>query len=284
MTHKSADFNSEDRKLYQPDQFFILESDAIILDHFNRKLLSITPNVFYLFDIKEDIYIFPNRGFEDFLGYPKGAFNPLVKSQLMDIMHPDDFTKYDWFVNEVKNAKEGIFLESQYRLKNQDGSWKWFMSKESVFMCDFENKPTHIFGVATDISKLKETERRILNSRAQLNAILNSTTDRIWSLDHSFKLIKFNAPFKNHLKLYYNTEAKKGISIFYSSTQEEIDLWTGYYNRSFKGERIHVKHSYSLNGKVTFFETIISPIIERDGSINSITCFSKDLLELRRNE
>ena len=149
-------------------------------------------------------------------------------------------------------------------------------------MCDFENKPTHIFGVATDISKLKETERRILNSRAQLNAIINSTTDRIWSIDHNFKLIKFNTPYKDYMKFQFETEPKRGMSIFYSSGQQEIDLWTNYYSRSFKGERVHVNHSNILKGKITFFETIINPIMERDGSINSVTCFSKNLVEHKR--
>ncbi len=265
---------------FREDDFFILGSDSFILDHFNKKLLSITPNVFYLFDLKAETYIFTNRGFEEFLGYAKGTFNTMSRKQIMELMHPDDFAKYDWFVNEVKSAKEGSFLESQYRFKCKDGSWKWFMSKESVFMCDFENKPTHIFGVATDISKLKETEKRILNNRAQLNAIINSTTDRIWSLDRDFKLLKFNTPFKKHMKRYFETEPVKGMSIFYSFSQKEIDLWTAYYNSSFKGERIQVNHSCTTDGEVTFLETIINPIIERDGIISSITCFSKEVSEV----
>src|SRR5205085_1281125 len=125
MTQKNINPLSSVKQDMNQDDAFILGSDSFILDHFNKKLLSITPNVFYLFDIVEDIYIFPNRGFEDFLDYPKGSFNPLGKGQLSELMHPDDFAKYDWFVNEVKNTKDGVFFESQYRLKCKDGSWKW---------------------------------------------------------------------------------------------------------------------------------------------------------------
>ncbi len=266
--------NSAESKVnYQEDDFFVLGSDSFILDHFNKKLLSITPNVFYLFDIKEETYIFPNKGFDEFLGYEKGTFNPMGRKQLQELMHPEDFTKYDWFISEVKHSKEGSFLEAQYRFKCKDGSWKWFMSKESVFMCDFENRPTHIFGVATDITKLKDREKRILTSRAELNAIINSTTDKIWSLDRNFKLLKFNIPFKNQMKLQYNAEPSRGTSIFYSASQEEINFWTPFYKRSFEGERLHVKHSFNMGS----FETIINPIVERNGEINSITCFSKAL-------
>src|ERR1700740_1053711 len=95
---------------FQDHDFFILGSDSFILDHFNNKLLSITPNVFYLFDIKEETYIFPNKGFDEFLGYEKGSFNPLGRKQLQALMHPEDFAKYDRFISEVKHSKEGSFL------------------------------------------------------------------------------------------------------------------------------------------------------------------------------
>src|SRR5256885_17150579 len=114
MTQKTFEADAYDKHNFPKDDLFILGTDSYILEHFNKKLLSITPNVFYLFDIKEDIYIFPNRGFEDFLGYPKGVFNPMIKSHLTELMHPDDFAKYDWFVNEVMNSKDGVFVESQY--------------------------------------------------------------------------------------------------------------------------------------------------------------------------
>ena len=246
---------------YQEDAFFILSSDSFVLDHFNKKLLSITPNVFYLFDIREEIYLFPNQCFEEFLGYPRNSFNPLNRQRVSQMMHPDDFAKYDCFITEVMAAKENTFVESQYRLLCKNGSWKWFMSKESVFMCDFENKPTHIFGVATDISKLKETEKSILNSRAQLNAIINSTTDRIWSIDRDFRLMKFNNPFKEYMKCCFNKEAVKGMNIFHCASLEDITLWTGYYSRSFKGERVHVHHVGKILGKDVIFETIIISVL-----------------------
>src|SRR3954469_8776436 len=121
MKEKSININSSASHASTGDDMFVLGTDSYILDHFNKKLLSITPNVFYLFDIQENLYIFPNRGFADFLGYQKGTFNPMTREHLGNLMHADDYAKYDWFVNEVMNAKDGEFLESQYRLKAKDG-------------------------------------------------------------------------------------------------------------------------------------------------------------------
>jgi PAS domain S-box-containing protein len=57
----------------------------------------------------------------------------------------------------------------QYRVKHQDGSWRWHISNVSVTKDD-EGKIVHVIGIARDISKYKQAEQALRQSEARFRA------------------------------------------------------------------------------------------------------------------
>src|SRR3990172_4711340 len=67
---------------------------------------------------------FVNKRWEDYSGISRENLSPEV---LLDAIHPDDrnhsFTKWDQAI------KEGQPLESQYRLRDRNGNYRWFLTR-----------------------------------------------------------------------------------------------------------------------------------------------------------
>ncbi|HAJ61667.1 MAG TPA: PAS domain-containing sensor histidine kinase, partial [Cyanobacteria bacterium UBA8543] len=55
----------------------------------------------------------------------------------------------------------------QYRVKHQDGSWRWHISNVSVSK-DADGKTPHLIGIARDITEYKQANQALKESEARL--------------------------------------------------------------------------------------------------------------------
>ncbi len=108
-------------------------------------------------------YISPN--WTDILGHD---VSEVEGKPFSAFVHPEDVpvcvTRFNKLI-QTGRKQAGI----QYRVKHQDGSWRWHISNVSVTKDD-EGKIVHIIGIARDISKYKQAEQAIRQSEARFRA------------------------------------------------------------------------------------------------------------------
>ena len=153
--------------------------------HFIQQIAEATPNMLYLYDTIEQRNVYVNRELTAMLGYTVDEVQKMGAAILPNLIHPDDFIKLLPYYKQFDTAQDGEIFEIEYRMKHKDGSWRWLVSRESVFSRTADGLPKQRIGTATDITERKLAEEALQQSEAQFRtlaqreALLNRLANRI---------------------------------------------------------------------------------------------------------
>jgi PAS domain S-box-containing protein len=109
----------------------------------------------------------------DILGYRKEDFRHY--RDFMALVHPDD---YEPAMEAMRNHFKGIAptYETEYRIRNSQGEYKWFYDKGTIISRDEKGKPLKIIGFVIDVTHQKEIEQSIRDLNAGLEVKIKERT------------------------------------------------------------------------------------------------------------
>ena len=142
---------------------------------------------------------------------------------------------------------------------------------------------TGTVGIALDVTARKRAEAALRESQALTNAIVDSTSDMIWSVDpQGFGLLTFNRGLRD----YYLH--RRGIRLHPGMRQEDLfadrnylDQWRELYQRALS------EGSYTTDYMVSEGSIVLQltfNLLQRDGSVFGISVFGKDITKRRQAE
>ncbi|MDQ3366615.1 MAG: PAS domain S-box protein [Myxococcota bacterium] len=102
-----------------------------------------------------------NRRWYDFTGRPPGVGD----AGWADVVHPDDLEES--LARWQSALASGAAYEIEYRLKGQDGSYRWFLTR-ALPIRNAGDSITRWFGTSTDIDERKRTEEQLRSSSLML--------------------------------------------------------------------------------------------------------------------
>ena len=142
-------------------------------------LAAVSPALTYIYDLIERRTVYVNR-----VPPPTDAALteiPLeAQNYFAPVMHPDDCPRFDAHLAHMREAKDDEFQTFEYRMQNQQGEWRWYLSRDRVYKRGAAGTPLQIIGCAVDISERKhlETEKADLLGQANRKiAELNSLVE-----------------------------------------------------------------------------------------------------------
>jgi PAS domain S-box-containing protein len=110
--------------------------------------------------------------------------------RFLDVIHPDDSEHVRDLVRQSLEKRELLAVE--YRIRHPDGSIHWLMARGRPYSRASE-LPERLMGVCSDVTQRKMMELQLTESRTLLSALVDSTSDMIWSVDsEGFGLLTFN--------------------------------------------------------------------------------------------
>jgi PAS domain S-box-containing protein len=217
-------------------------------------------------------YAYANRHASEITGY---SISELLKTTIKDLAHPDELDK----VKEIhRTIIEGKPFKSSYEtmILRKDGTavplevtsarTKWY------------NQPADIV-IIRDIRERKRIEGILQESKAMLEAVIESIPFDVFALDH------------NNRYILQNSICKKNWGDLIGKSPEDIavdkptkDLWIENNRRAFSGETVTDEVVYKrLNGEKSYCFNIITPI--RDGEkIFGILGVIIDISEIKKKE
>lgn len=133
---------------------------------FIQRIAETSPNILYLYDFSEQHYVYLNRRLTEILGHTQLASREMKTGVLQRLMHPEDFTRWREYMKNLATEREDSIFEFEYRMKDMNGAWHWFWSRDTVFTRTAEGLPQQLLGIAQDITARKQSEAE----RAQLLA------------------------------------------------------------------------------------------------------------------
>ena len=138
-----------------------------------------------------------------------------------------------------------------------------------------------------DISGLKKAEQEKEKTHRENEALINSTTDLLWSVSDDYKLIGANRAFIQGLASNGGYLIKPGDNILPPEyfSEEYLQYWKGFYSRGLAGETVlaEVFTPQAATSDLIWFEIKIDPI--RIGNkITGVACSMRDITSRKKTE
>jgi PAS domain S-box-containing protein len=138
-----------------------------------------------------------------------------------------------------------------------------------------------------DITQEKEIQQQIFFSERNLDALINTPTDIIWSIDKDMKFVSANNAYKAlSSSLSGRTEIKTGDPAIMESYKDPVaQRFENYYRRALSGERFAIEESVMIPEKeARYAEVSFNPMYDKTGEVIGIGCFARDITERKKAE
>ncbi|TGL35805.1 PAS domain S-box protein [Leptospira perdikensis] len=209
------------------------------------------------------------------------ADNPedALGQKVENLIYPEDLVFYQ---SLHKNALQGIQSSARFRIIGLKGTKRW-MESTAVPLTNQSGEIISVLSVTRDISEKVSAEENLIRIKKNQEALINGTSDLIWSLDSNFRLIAANQSFLDVMGFLLGSVAKEGDSVLILNQGEAFyEKWKGYYERGLSGETFKTYERFlsPITGKEEHREVFFNPIRNTNQDITGLACFSKDITDL----
>ncbi len=145
-----------------------------------------------------------------------------------------------------------------------------------------------ISGQITLSMERKLNTEKIQNQGARINAIFESSTHQIWSLDSELRFTSFNQNYAEAFEAYYGHEPKIGMSLKdqdpHTMSHKASDFWQKY-EHVFKGNTLNFQTSQkTLDGQKCGVTSSSTPFSCQMGAFMKISAIANDITEKKLSE
>lgn len=263
LLEKTKKHNEAEEKIIKNEKLFraLIENsaDMITLSTKEGKMLYGSPSITKLFGYSND---------------------EIINSSGFDFIHPDDIE--DFKENRLKLLQSPFKSNNnQIRLKHKNGNWIWCESITTNRL--HEPEINALVSNFRDISEKKLIEEQLAYDANNLNALINNTSDLMWSVDTNFNLITSNKPFEAIIEKVSGSIIKKGSNILLLAFPEELlARHKKQYERAFAGETFS-EIEFTEMPNESWNEISYYPIRKKDIIIGT-ACHSRDITNIKKAE
>ena len=199
------------------------------------------------------------------------------KEMLLSFIHPEDVS----FVKSNIEQARREFRDMSFfnRIIRKSGIIRHIYF-ESKFEFDKQNKPIKIHGIIQDITEKVIADQEKEFDKKNLSALINNTSDLMWSVDRNFNLITSNEAFDIIVKQMIGKSIAKGSSVFpIEFSEEQLLRFKQFYERAFLGETFtEIECNDGTYSEISFY-----PICKENEVIGT-ACFSHNITERKKTE
>ncbi len=212
-------------------------------------------------------------------GFSPQEFEPTLQT-FFSIIHPDDIELINTSYHPSASQNTDIH-EIEHRIVQKHSGEIRHVYEKFEHVRDSSGKAVHSFGMIHDITERKHSAEKFAEHSAMLAAILESTSDSVFSLDRNYCYTSFNKAHARNMRSLYNAEIKIGHSLFeYQTVAEDRERAQKNIDRVLSGEQIF---SLAFSGepdlKRSYFEIAHHPIFNESEEIIGVSIFSQDITE-----
>jgi len=134
----------------------------------------------------------------------------------------------------------------------------------------------------------KRSEDKINSQTARINAIFESGSHLIWSVNHAHQFTSFNQNFANSFKdnfgQYPVLHQRYDYNIKSPSRMKLLKKWDDAYDKAFEGNQLNFEYKTIVNGKEDWKEIFLNPISSKDNSYHEVSGIAHDITEKKTSE
>ncbi|MGV3638363.1 MAG: PAS domain S-box protein, partial [Flavobacteriales bacterium] len=192
------------------------------------------------------------------------------------LVHPDDVEQARRHMQWIQ-ARPGVSVTMVLRVQACDGH---YLHLEGTAI-DLSSVPG-VNGIVVnfhDVTERITLDQRIAHERGNLNALINSTRDQIWSVDRESRLVTGNTPFLEAVEWSTGKRLQPGDSLEFPDLQgvPSASTWSTWFRRAMEGEQ--VRSDEHITWPVEAWLEIHHSPIEEEGRIIGVAGFIRDITE-----
>ena len=187
-----------------------------------------------------------------------------------------------WKVNYQKAFSGELFSVDTY---DETGSEQNF---EFSFSPIFDELGDEIIGVTVfgrNITERLRTNAKIRRDAVNLNALINSTNDLVWSIDQEYRFLATNTTFLSALQVIAAIKNPIGEVFPFQSLPRHLNaFWKNQFQKALTGEKVSFDYDLGTFG-FEYVEFSLNPIFDIDNQgVIGVTVFGRDITErIKRN-
>ncbi|WKN31295.1 PAS domain S-box protein [Porifericola rhodea] len=182
-----------------------------------------------------------------------------------------------WLGVPLKIKKRTIGLISLQHFESFEG-----LTTRDLDLLDF------VSGQVALAIERKLNEEKLNEQTSRLNAIFQSSSHLMWSIDRSFRLTTFNKNFERFALERYGIAPMMGEIFNHASpkaTEEYLNIWKKRYEMALEGIPSEYElHLENENMPPKWYQIFINPIYREDGSIREVSGIAHDVSVKKESE
>lgn len=220
-----------------------------------------------------------NKACKEIFGYSKNEMIDKPLKKIYPVVAEEQYHK------DLSKLRRGQEVKGQWKSIAKDGSIIW-IDVHAKPLFDENDNPKAVIASAHDIGKLKMIEKELEESKAQAQAILETTIDGIFTVDSDGKILSFNHSASRIFG--YSKEEIVGKDVKILVPQAEENNYNNYlqqYNK--RGQKHVIGYRRELTGRRkdgTKFPMELSVSKVAWKSCTMFTCVVNDISERRELE
>ncbi len=248
----------------------LLESQRLV-----KSIVDNNPGIIYIINLESLGVNYINRQIE-VIGYTSQDILEMGSDFFKTMIHADDLERFmHHVIVKMSQGRDNEVYSIEYRIRQKDASFRWFISRDTVFKRNTDGKVIEYIGIAEDISDRKDSEELLQRQFAAVEAAI----DGIAILkDYQYTFLN-----KAHLNMFGYQSPEEVIGktwkTFYSP--EEIDYFDQNVvpllirEKKWQGETIATRKDGSK------FAQEVSLTMTETGDF---ICVSRDITERKKTE
>ena len=261
----------------------MMTEEALRISNESYNLVSkATNDSIWDWDMETGIVSRSGNGFKILFGYENDFGND--KNHIYEeLIHPEDKEFVKASQNKVFENPNENYWEAEFRFIKANGKYAHVYDRGYIIR-DQSGNPKRMIGASQDITLQKEHLNEITRIQRNLQAVINTTEDLIWSLDLDLKVITANKAFSEFMLHLFPENIREGENIISPLLEKRIaDRWISLYNKVIQGEKFSLEYEvfHQKLKEWKFYIISFSPILNREGFITGIACSARDITQLK---
>jgi PAS domain S-box-containing protein len=134
------------------------------------------PNILYVYEMDGPKIIYANKKIKEILGYSSEEVIKMENRFFNELMHPDDYRRLASHYKRYESYSDSDVMESEFRIKNSKGEWRWLHGYDVIFTRTTAGKPARVVGTALDVTEKKAMEEQLKKYNVHLEEVVKKRT------------------------------------------------------------------------------------------------------------
>ncbi len=260
------------------------KNEALVLKESEQKFRSLSensPDIIYIIDLVTRKISYFNR--DNILGYLSALL--ITSEAWIEIVYPEDYKRVVEHWHKFLKSKSKKSHSIEYRIRRIEGEYEWVSNRHIIVEWDSKGLPTKVLLNITVITDQIKAQEALRESETKLKALIENTSDLVWSVDNEFNLTAANSSFNELIKNNYKKKVNLGDNLYSVLPNLSKDGWLALHVTALKGKKVTAEFSWLSKKKENiFYEISYNPIYDAENNVSGVSVFARDITQRKNNE